>query len=1032
MKKKSRIRDLMPTIWFMKCFKIMNLTFILFFAGFAQVIASHYIMYPIADMDLSSFQEQQGISVVGKITDKQTGEAMPGVNIQIKGTTIGAITDTEGKYSLSAPDKKAILVYSFIGYIAQEIPLAGKTTVDVALVNNVLGLDEVIVVGYGTQSKQMVTGSVTKVDMAKTAYSPTTNIIQSIRGTVAGIQVTDNGRPGVTGTILIRGPRSLSASNSPLIVLDGIIFSGDLSDINSNDIRSLEVLKDASAAAIYGSRAANGVILVTSKAGISETPSIRFNAFNGISDWGYKVKEFSTERYVQSKLDWREQSGLEHDPTKILTYLYPTEAANYTAGISHNAWDESSQQSKIGSYDLSISGRTQFTNYYISGAFSDERGLLFNDNAKKSSIRVNIDNKVTNWLTVGINSMFNHRDLSGVTADLGNAYGSSPLGNYYYPDGEPTQWVVPEDTGSNGQSLYAALLTTNQEIYDNLFSNIYAKISFPFIKGLNYRVNYSPNYRWGHNYNFFRQDKHLLNNIMTANKFNQQNFDWVLENILTYANQFGKNHSLDFTLLYGRGHTGFESTISTANQLSSGENGYNNLALGNVLLTSSTANATESVSSMFRVNYRFKETYLVTLTARRDGSSVFAANNKYATFPSGSLAWIITNEPFMKSATFLNMLKLRLSYGSLGNQAISPYQSLSLSSITQYVYGDGGPTSLGIFPSTMGNANLKWETTKTANAAIDFELFNGRIGGTMEVYNSNTSNLLVRRSIPTMTGYANIFTNIGLINNKGLELTLNSVNIKSGKFDWSSNFVISANRNKIVHLYYTDVNGDGIEDNDISNSWFIGYPINSYYDYVFDGIYQEGDVIPSGSKPGFVRLKDLNGDGIIDADNDRKIVGSGGQPDYRFSITNNFTYGNLTLSIFVNSMEGWDSRFPLLNTAVSPNAPGRGLNQLDAGYWTAENKSTTRPSLIYNNPLGHGWYVSRNFVRIQDASLSYKLPKTLLAKVKLSSLTVYMSAKNLYTFTKWPGSDPESGGASSSSFYPMPRTIAFGVNIGIN
>ncbi|MEI6275351.1 MAG: TonB-dependent receptor [Prolixibacteraceae bacterium] len=1005
--------------------------FLLIFAGFAQVFANNYILSSTADLDLNFSPEQQTVTVTGKVTDRHTGESIPGVNIKIKDTTIGTITDIEGKYSLSVSDKNAIMVFSFIGYIAQEIQLGGKTTVDVVLANEVHGLDEVIVVGYGTQSKLMVTGSVTKVDMAKSAYSPTTNIIQAIRGTVAGIQVTDNGRPGVTGAILIRGPRSLSASNSPLIVLDGIIFSGDLSDINSNDIKSLEVLKDASAAAIYGSRAANGVILVTSKAGISEAPSIKLNAFNGVSDWGYKVKEFSTERYVQSKLDWREQSGLEHDPSKILTYLYPTEATNYKAGISHNAWDESSQPSKIGSYDLNISGKTKFTNYYISGAFSDERGLLFNDNAKKSSVRVNIDNKVTNWLTVGINSMFNHRDLSGVTADLGNAYGSSPLGNYYYSDGEPTQWVVPEDTGSNGQSLYSALLTTNQEIYDNLFSNIYAKISFPFIKGLNYRVNYSPNYRWGHNYNFFRQDKHLLNNTQTASKFNQQNFDWVLENILTYANQFGKNHSLDFTLLYGRGHTGFESTTSTANQLSSGENGYNNLALGNVLLTSSTANSTESVSSMFRVNYRFKETYLVTLTARRDGSSVFAANNKYATFPSGSLAWIVTNEPFMKSATFLNMLKLRLSYGALGNQAISPYQSLSSSSINQYVYGDGGPTSLGIYPSTMGNADLKWETTKTTNAAIDFELFKGRLGGTIEVYNSNTSNLLVRRSIPTMTGYTNIFTNIGLINNRGLELTLNSVNIQSGKFNWNTNFVISANRNKIVHLYFTDVNGDGIEDNDISNSWFIGYPITSYYDYVFDGIYQTGDEIPSGSKPGFVRLKDLNGDKIINAE-DRKIVGSGGQPDYRFSITNNFTFGNFTLSIFANAMLGWESRFNLLNTAVSPNAPGRGLNQLDAGYWTAENKSATRPSLVYNNPMSHGWYVSRNFVRIQDASLSYKFPETLLKMVKLSSLTVYASAKNLYTFTKWPGSDPESGGSSSGSFYPMPRTIAFGVNIGIN
>jgi TonB-linked SusC/RagA family outer membrane protein len=975
----------------------------------------------------SNLEMQQKKVIIGKVSDPQ-GNPIPGATVVLKGTTTGVITDMDGNFSISGIPGNATLQFSFVGMKTQEVVIGAKTTINVTLAEKTIGLEEVVVVGYGSQSKHDVTGSIARIDMTKTADLPNTNVIQSLRGNVAGIMVTSDGRPGQSGSILIRGPRSLSASNDPLIVLDGIIFSGDLADISPNDVQSIDILKDVSASAIYGSRAANGVILVTSKKGTTEKPTIRFNSFYGVSDWAYKVKTFSPERYVQSKLDWRAQTGAVIDPT-IAGNLFKSEADNYTAGISHDSYDEASQQSSIGSYDLSISGRSQYINYYISGAIVDEKGLVLNDNQKRTSFRANIDNQITDWLSFGFNSVFIHRNLSGESANLSNAYSASPYGNWYYSDGEPTQYVVFEDQTSVN-SVRESILTTNEEIYDNLFSNIYAKISVPFIKGLDYRVNYSPNYRWGHNYNFFRQDKHLTNNTMNASKFDQKNFDWVLENILTYNKKFGEDHVFDATLLYGRNHYGFESTTSTASQLSSGANGFNNLGLGGVLTNSSDANSSEGVSSMARVNYRFKGRYLLTLTTRRDGSSVFAANNKYATFPSGSLAWVVSDEPFfINKVDFIDMLKLRLSYGSVGNQAIGPYQSLSLSGITQYVYGDGGPATLAVYPETMANPGLKWETTYTANAAIDFDLFKGRLGGTLEVYNSNTTDLLVRRTIPTMTGYASIFTNIGEINNKGIELTLNSINIKKDKFEWGTNFVFSTNRNRIVHLYNTDTNGDDIEDNDISNSWFIGYPITSYYDYVFDGIYQEGDNIPVGSQPGFVRFKDLNGDEKIDA-NDRTIIGSGGQPDNRFGITNTFSYGNFSLSVFANAMLGWISDFPLLNTAVSPNAPGKGKNQLDAGYWTSENKSTTRPSLVYNNPRNHNWYVSRNFVRIQDVSLSYKLSKEMLSKLKISSLTVFMSGKNLYTFTKWLGSDPESGGISADSFYPMPRTISFGVNVG--
>jgi TonB-linked SusC/RagA family outer membrane protein len=971
------------------------------------------------------------ITIQGRVTDQEKGEGVPGVNVVLKGTQKGTTTDVNGNYSIAVSSTSDVLIFSSVGYNRQEVTVGNRTAINIILEADARALGEVVVVGYGSQSRRNVTGSVAKVDMKQTENLPNTNVTQSLRGRVAGVQFTDSGRPGQSGSILIRGPRSLSGGNEPLIVLDGIFFNGSLADVNPNDIESMEVLKDASAAAIYGSRAANGVILITSKRGITTKPTIRFNAFSGVSEAGRTVKLLSPERYLQKTLDYRAQSGLPADPANVASYLTTTEAANYKAGNVIDPWKAVSQPGRIGSYDLSLSGKTDATNYYLSAAFVNEKGVIFNDNQKRISLRANLENQVTNWLTVGVNATFIRRDLSGREADISTVYYSSPFGTWYYPDGEPKQYTVPEEQIS-GNPMRSALLTKNEEIYNNLFSNFYALVNVPFIKGLSYRINYSPNYRWNHTYNFVRQDRYVSNNTTSASKANSERFDWVVENILTYNKQINKDHGFDVTLLYGRNHRQTDSTTATASQFSSDALGWNNLTLAGIQNTTSFADAVDGVSSMARLNYRLKDKYLLTLTARRDASSVFAANNKYATFPSAAVAWILSDENFVKKASFVDLLKFRLSYGAVGNQAIRPYQSLSLSGTTQYVFGDGGATSLGIFPATMANSNLKWETTYTTNAALDFSLFKGRLGGTVEVYSSDTKNLIVQRSLPSLTGYTSVLTNLGATNNRGIEVSLNTVNFRNRNFEWSSNLVLSANKNKIVHLYRSDTNGDGKEDDDLINRWFIGKPITVYYDYVFNGIYQQGDAIPTGSQPGFVRLTDLNGDGKLDATNDRTIIGQGGQPKVRWGITNNFSYGNLSLSVFVNAMQGWISDFILLdpNSTRSENSPGRALNQIDADWWTAANQSTTRPSLVYTNPQQHSYYVSRNFVRIQDVSLAYNFPKTAISKLRIANLRLFLSGKNLYTFTQWPGTDPESGGTSKSSFYPMPRSFTAGLNVG--
>ncbi|MDO6603955.1 TonB-dependent receptor [Arenibacter palladensis] len=962
----------------------------------------------------------------GTITDDK-GQPLPGANVVEKGTTNGVTADFDGNFSITLTEESPILIISYVGFSTLEIVVDGQTELYISLKEDAAGLEEVVVVGYGSQSKRIVTGAISSVDNSIYENYVNLNVEQSLSG-VAGVQITPSLRPGQEGNLLIRGQNSLSGQNNPLIILDGSIFNGGLGDINPADIKTLDILKDASSTAIYGSRAANGVILITSKTGTTDKPLIKLNTFFGLSEQTNRIKMLSGERYIERRLDWRRQSGLEANLENIVDYLSDTEAENYLNGVSHNAFDVVGQQGQLSTIDLSISGREKFTNYYLSASLSEEKGVIYNDNQKRTTFRANISTQIQPWLKLGFDATYSHRDLSGLSADMNYTYRSSPYGTFFYPDGQPTEYPVPTEQSSRNP-MRMAMLTTNEEIQDNLFSNFYTVIDLSFITGLSYRINYSPNKRWYHNYDFVRQDTYVDYNTTSGSKFNQGNFDWLFENILNYKRKFGNDHSLDITLLYSRNHSEMETTTANSDLFSIDVLGYNNLALGSVPTNTSYAQQTDGVSYMGRLNYQLKGKYLLTATLRRDGSSVFAANNKYANFPSGAVGWIVSDESFMDNVNFVENLKLRASYGAVGNQAIAPYQSLSLSALENYVFGDGGPTSLGVVNSTLGNDNLKWETTYSTNIGIDYSLFNGRLGGALEFYNNNTEDLLVRRSIPVMNGFQNVLSNIGKVNNKGIEMSLNSVNVEAKAFKWTSNFNIAYNKNTIKSLYGNDLDNDGKEDDDIGNSWFIDQPINSYFDYVFDGIYQDGDVdIPAGSAPGYVRAKDINGDSIINAE-DRAIVGSGENPEYQISLRNDFKVKGFTLSVFMNSMIGWEAPFNVIN----PGAPSRAIGQMDNGWWTPENESNTRPSLLYNNPLRTNWYVSRDFLRIQDISLSYDFDQILMNKIGLSNLRLFLSAKNVYTWTNWLGPDPESGGSypaySTQDFYPLARTVALGVNI---
>ena len=973
------------------------------------------------NVSLSNLMQQKAIT--GKVTDS-SGASLPGVSVVVKGSTIGVITDLNGSYSLANVPENATLQFSFVGMKTQEIAVGNKTNINVTLEEETIGIEEVVAIGYGTQSKRNVTGSLARIELKKTETLPNTNVGQALRGHVAGVQYLDNGRPGQGGSIIIRGQRSISAGNNPLVVLDGIIFEGSINDINPGDIDALDILKDASGTAIYGSRAANGVILVTSKKGKTEKPTVRFNSYYGVSDWSYKPKLLTPERYVQKTLDWRSQAGLEADPTKITNYLTQTEAKNYNAGNTIDPWKIASQNSSIQNYDLSVSGRSNKTNYFISMNYNNDKGLIYNDIASRKSVRINLETQITDWFKFGINAQYAERDMSGNEADMGVAFWTSPYNDVWADDAHTDPKPLGNEDGLFGSILKNAIINKNLELQRNLFSNFYSIIDLP-LKGLTYRINFSPNYRW-YNLNNFSPiyQRNGLNDKGSANRRVDFNKDWVLENILTYTKEFSKIHHIDVTLLYGRNQAYSESVTATGADFSgsSDANGWNNLSLAKVQTASSSASNVDAISSMARLNYRLKEKYLLTLTARRDGNSVFGANNKFGTFPSAAVAWIASEEPFIKKISAINSLKLRMSYGSVGNQAISPYQSLTKQGQVQYVYGDGGSTSTGVYPLNLANANLGWETTTSGNIALDYEVFKGRIGGTIEYYNMNTKDLLLTRQLPGPTGFSSMLTNLGETNNNGIEISLNTTNINSGKFGWTSNITWSTNKNKIVHLYQSDANGDGKEDDDISNKWFIGQPISVAYDFQLDGVYQVGDQIPVGQNAGFFRMQDYNNDGKIDA-SDRHVLGTL-QPKYRWNFNNNFKYGQFNLMVNVNALQGWIGS----NAILGNTFPMKSSNFLDAGWWTPENKSNTRPSLSYPNPYGHQMYQSRDFIRIQDVSLSYDFPQEIIKRFNLSDLKVYISGRNLYTFTKWQNMDPESGVGSPDAF-PTPRTVSFGLNV---
>lgn len=988
-----------------------------------------------------SAQNSQGLlNVTGKVLDS-TGEPLPGVTILVKGTTNGTISDVDGKYTLETVQGNSTILFSFIGMKSQEVSVSNRSAIDIVLESEAISLNEVVAIGYGTQRKKDLTGSVVRMDMAGKEQAATISLAQALQGSTPGLNASAGASAGETGSISIRGKTSLSANDNPLIVLDGIIYNGSIGDLNINDIQSVDVLKDASAASVYGSRSANGVLVITTKKGKIGKPKLNFNAYYGVQDLANtdRTNVMNGEQYATRLVDYYYQQDLyawyKTNPTSaderpvrpdvtnrelVASFLRTEEEkANYLNGREVDWLDEVFQTSQIQSYSLSVSGQTERTNYYLSSSYVEQEGILKNDHFERMTFMGRFENKITDWLVIEFNPTFTRRDYSGVAASANYALQASPLGNKYDESGNYPVYIAGE---SYNYHPLGNLLIQDSDLRDYFNLVLKGKVNIPWVKGLKYELNYSQNYNFNRNSRFYPTSVADGSKVDGKSyKDNSEERSWLVNNILTYDKVLADKHKLNITYLYSRENHYGEGLYMYAYGFDNEILGYNSMQMGKNQETSTSAWEENTISYMGRINYSYNNRYLLTATVRRDGFSGFGGNKKFGNFPSLSLGWVISEESFMAQPEWIDFMKLRLSYGINGNQGIGRYASQSKMESTSTVFNGG--TTIGLYAYSLGNSNLGWEKTASFNGGVDFNFFNNRISGNVDAYIAKTTDVLVQRSIPRMTGNSSVWTNIGGIENKGIEVSLTTENIRTNDFKWKTTVAFSLVRNKLTKLY------DDVTE-DLGNSWFVGEAINSLYGYVNDGVWQEEDLfngtILKDYYPGQFKIRDLNDDNEITADKDRKILGTS-DPNYRISMNNVLTYKNITFSFFLNSIQGGNNYYLGNNTgAVVAGATDDAyrLNRTAIrDYWRPDRPVNNAPG-IYNNPkINPGVYQSRSFIRLQDISLSYSFENSkFLSDLNIGNLNVYVSGKNIFTWTKWSGWDPETNN-------PMMRSFVAGVNV---
>jgi TonB-linked SusC/RagA family outer membrane protein len=981
----------------------------------------------------------------GRVTD-ETGIPLDGVSVQLKGTSVGTTTNANGEYQLSITSKaKAVLIFSTVGMEKVEMPADESRTLLITLKPAITQEQEVIVVGYGTQRKQAVTGAVVRADLKTYEKVPVNNIMETLKGTVAGLNVGEANTAGGVPGFTIRGTNSMG-STAPLIVLDGVIFSGSMADISPADIESATILKDASAAAVYGARSANGVLLIETKkgAGINGKPKFELRTSYGTVSELQPLKVYDAKGYLQHLYDFIIDNGTNIAFDQTPNYLQVGEKANYDASPDHaptlaDPYSLFRQAGRNINTTFSISQRTDKMSYFLSGNLTDQKGVIINDAFKHYSLRLNLESNVTDWLTMGIRSYYSYRDypdarIYGVGSGSSSPYLFSPYANVRSADG--TYNMYPQTT----TSFINPFLVRATEAYNrtnNLNAILNGTIKVPWVTGLSYTATYSKTLNANENGSFYGLNTYEgLAPKGKGSRNYSRGTATLLDHLIKYNRTFGGTHNIDLTLLHSEQKNTAYGQGASASGFDNDQLGSNRLQAGAIQNVSTSASENESIGQMARLTYSYNNKYSLTGTVRHDGFSAFSANHKYGDFISVGANWNITGENFMKNVTLFNSLAVRASYGTNGNQSIAPYSTLSRIANGYYYYqGDANYTyTQGI--TTLGNDDLVWESTTGLNAGIDFAILNNRITGSIDGYMTKTNNLAFPLDLPGASGFPTITANAGEIRNRGIELNLRTLNMKRGSFAWRSEAAFSLNRDKVEHLL-GDRNGDGIEDDIVNSNLFIGKSLTAVYTYKVIGMWQQADKdnsgIMTGYQPGHYKLQDVNSDGKITSDADRMFLGNT-NANFRWSLTNTFSYGDFSMLVYLNSIWGGNGYF--INGGNTPWNDGytnRGdMNHPVYDYWTPSNPGAEFPRISYKDkaPVRAPKYYDRSFIRLQKLALSYDATR-FAKKYGINGLNLAITADNLGTYAPhWIGLDAATGSGLTVSSIPSLRTVS--MNLSVN
>lgn len=1026
--------------------------------------------------DRPSQQQAKDIQVSGTVRSSDNGQPLAGASVKLKDSNRGTATEANGNFTLQVPDSGGILVISFIGYETVELPVSKAGHLKIELKQKETRIDEVVVIGYGTMNRKDVTGAVGKVNIKDLIKAPVRSFDEALAGRIAGVQVASaDGQPGAAYNITIRGNNSLTQDNSPLYVIDGFpVENPNNNVIDPNDIESIDILKDASATAIYGARGANGVIVITTKKGKISNPVITYNGSVGFQEKMNKVAVMDPYEFVKFQLDLSPANA-------ILLYLNNGKTLESYKNVKGTDWqDQLLQNGLMHNHYLSVTGGNVNTRYAVSGSVLSQEGIILNSGMKRYQGRFSLDQVISKNVKTGINASYSHVKTFGTVPSQTSFLSSTNLMYSiwgYRPVSGNDSILLDDlnyDPGINASSdnRYNPLITVKNELRNAITNSLMANVwmEYAITRNLTLRVTGGITNNMLKNETFNNSktrsgDPHLSSTGPNGSIISNPVNSWVNENTITYKKSFNANHLLNVVAGFTAQGVSTKRYGVSAIQLPNESLGLSGLDEGTPQTVTSLSSRNTLSSLLGRVNYQFKGRYLFTASFRADGSSKFAPGNKWSYFPSGAIAWRMSNEPFMKRLSFVSDAKLRISYGVTGNNRVSDFAYLStLNLVPAVAYSFNNQTpSAGIYPATLGNRDLKWENTSQIDIGYDLGLWKDKVTIGIDAYRKTTYDLLLNAQIPATTGFESAFKNIGKIRNEGLELTLGARIFSNKDVEWTSSFNISFNDSKVLAL------NDGQEALLSTVSWDQSYnpnylylaklrkPIAQLYGYIWEGNYQYNDFdqAPDGSyvlksnvpangnarnviRPGDIKYRDINGDGTI-TPLDATVIGRS-MPVHTGGFTNNFRYKHFDLNIFFQWSYGND--LFNANRLVFEGAPITLLNQFAtyAKRWTPDNQNNELFRAGGGGPRGYA-YSSRlvedgSYLRLKTLSAGYNLPDALLKKFKLKSFRFHVSAQNLVTWTDYSGPDPEVSVKSSAltpgfdySAYPRARTVTLGVNL---